>query len=76
MSDDRIQKVFDLKELNIKMSVVLNVFNDSCKPQVFSMKNIEMLVDSEGQNWFKRAHVGRIFRDRGYSDIIQWLRKV
>ena len=66
MSDDRIQKVFDLKELNIKMSVVLNVSNDSYKPQEFSMKDIEMLVDSEEQNWFKRAHVGKFL---GIEDI-------
>ena len=48
------------------MSAVLNVSNDSSKPQEFSMKNIEMLVDSEEQNWFKRAHVGRIL---GIEDI-------
>ena len=48
------------------MSAVLKVSNDSCKPQEFSMKNIEMLVDSEGQNWFKRAHVGKFL---GIEDI-------
>ena len=48
------------------MSVVLNVSNDSYKPQEFSMKDIEMLVDSEEQNWFKRAHVGKFL---GIEDI-------
>ena len=48
------------------MSAVLNVSNDSSKPQEFSMKNIEMLVDSEEQNWFKRAHVGKFL---GIEDI-------
>ena len=63
MSDE---KVFDLKELNIKMSAVLNVSNESSKPQEFSVKDIEMLVDSEEQNWFKRAHVAKFL---GIEDI-------
>ena len=66
MSDDQIQKSFDLKELQIKMSSVLNVSNDSSKPQELSIKDIEMLVDSEEQNWFKRAHVGKVL---GPEDI-------
>ena len=41
------------------MSSVLNVSNDSSKPQEFSIKDIEMLVDNKKQNWFKRAHVGK-----------------
>ena len=36
---------------------MLNVSNGSSKPEQFSIKDIEMLVDSEEQNWFKRALV-------------------
>ena len=41
------------------MSSVLNVSNGRSKPEEFSIKDIEMLVDSEKQNWFKRTHVGK-----------------
>ena len=64
--DDRIQKSFGLKELKIKMSSVLNVSNDSSKSQELSIKDIEMLVDSEEQNWFKRSHAGTFL---GLEDI-------
>ena len=57
VSGDRIQKFIVLKELTIKMSFVFNVSNGSRKPAEFSIKNIEVLVDSEEQNWFKRTHV-------------------
>ena len=53
-----MQNFFDLKELKIKISFLLNVSNDSSKPEEFSIKDIEMLADNKGQNWFKRAHVG------------------
>ena len=59
VSGDLIQNFFDLKELQIKMSSVLNVSNANSKLEEFSIKDIEMLVDSEEQNWFKRAHVGK-----------------
>ena len=40
------------------MSSLLNVSNDaSRKPEEFSLKDIKVFVDSEEQNWFKRAHV-------------------
>ena len=59
------------------MSSLLNVSDDAGrKPEEFSLEDIEVFVDSEEQNWFKRAHVGEMFRDRGYSDIIEWSRKV
>ena len=59
-SGDRIQKCFDPKELQIKMSSLLNVSNDaSGRPEEFSLMNIEVFVDSEEQNWFKRAHMGK-----------------
>ena len=48
-----------LKELEIKMSSVLNVSNGSSNPKEFSFKDIEMLVDSVKQNWFHSAHVGK-----------------
>ena len=40
------------------MSFVLNVSNANSKSEEFSLKDIEVLVDSEEQNWFKRTHVG------------------
>ena len=59
------------------MSSLLNVSNDaSKKPEEFSRKDTEVFVDSEEQNWFKRAHVEEVFRDRGYLDIIEWSTKV
>ena len=36
---------------------MLNVSNGSSKAEEFSLKYIEVLVGSEGQNWFKRAHI-------------------
>ena len=48
------------KELQIKMSSFLNVSNANSKPEEFSLKDIEVFVDSEEQNWLKRAHVGKI----------------
>ena len=42
------------------MSSLLNVSNDaSGGPEEFSLKDIEVFVDSEEQNWFKRAHMGK-----------------
>ena len=41
------------------MSFLLNVSNDSSKPEEFNIKDIEVLVDNKEQNWFKRAHVGK-----------------
>ena len=41
------------------MSSVLNVSNDNSKPEGFSLKDIEVLVDNKKQNWFKRKHIGR-----------------
>ena len=48
------------------MSSVLNVSNDSSKSQELSIKDIEMLVDSEEQNWFKRSNAGTFL---GLEDI-------
>ena len=41
------------------MSSLLNVSNASNESEVFSLTEIEMLVDSGDQNWFKRAHIGQ-----------------
>ena len=41
------------------MSSLLNVSNASNKPEEFSLNNIEVIVDSEGENWFKRVQVGK-----------------
>ena len=54
------------------MSSLLNVSNDaSRKAEEFSLKDIEVFVDSEEQHWLKRANMGEIFRDRGCSEIIE-----
>ena len=45
---------------------MLNVSNSSSKPEKFNLKDNEVLVDSEEQNWFKRAHVGKYL---GLEDI-------
>ena len=37
---------------------MLNVSNGSSKSEGFNLNTIEVLVDSEEQNWFKRTHVG------------------
>ena len=47
------------KEQQTKMSSLLNVSNDSRKPEEFSLKDIEVLADNKEQNWFKTAHIGR-----------------
>ena len=41
------------------MSSMLNVSNGSGKPEEFSLKDIEVIVNGKEQNWFKRAHVGK-----------------
>ena len=43
----------------MKMSSLLNVFNDSSRPEEFNLNDIEVLVENKEQNWFKRAHVGK-----------------
>ena len=41
------------------MSSLLNVSNDAgSKPEKFSLKDTEVLIDIKEQNWFKRAHIG------------------
>ena len=47
------------KRIKIKVSSLLNVSNASNKPEEFSLNDIEVIVDSEGENWFKRVHVGK-----------------
>ena len=46
----------------MKMSFVLNVSNanSSSRPEEFSPKDIEVIVHNKEQNWFKRAHVGKL----------------
>ena len=46
-------------EIIIEMFSVLNVSNDSSKSKEFNLNDIEVLVDSEEQNSFKRSHVGK-----------------
>ena len=40
-------------------SSLLNVSNASKKPEEFNLNDIEVLVDSGDQNWFKRVHIGQ-----------------
>ena len=47
------------------MSSLLNVSNSS-KSEEFNLKNIELLVDSEESNWFKRSPIGKFW---GIEDI-------
>ena len=48
VSNDRTQKLFDQEELQIKMSSLLNVYDDaSRKPKKFILKDIEVFVESE-----------------------------
>ena len=61
VSGDRIQIFFDQNEIKIKVSSFLNVSNGSSKSEELSLNDIEVLVDSEGENWFKRAHVGKLW---------------
>ena len=44
-------------EIIIKMTSVLNVSNGKSKSKEFNLKDIEVLVDSKEQNWFKWANV-------------------
>ena len=52
VSGDRMQQFFDQKELQIKIFSFLNDSNSSSKPEEFTLQDIEVLVGSEGQNWF------------------------
>ena len=48
------------------MSSLLNVSNASNESEKFSLKDIEVPVDSEEQSWFKWAHLGKY---SGLEDI-------
>ena len=42
-------------------SSLLNVSNDaSSRPEELSLKDIDVFVDNEEQNWLKRTHVGKL----------------
>ena len=46
---------------------MLNVSNDAYgRPEEFSLKDIEVFVDNEKQNWFKQARMGKFL---GPEDI-------
>ena len=47
-------------------SSLLSVSNESSKSEEFSLNDTEVLVDNKEQNWFKRAHVGKVL---GIEDI-------
>ena len=46
----RYKKISGQKELQIKMFSLLNVSNVNNKPEEFSVKDIEVFLDSEEQN--------------------------
>ena len=75
VSCDRIQFFFEQKELKIKMSSLLNVSNANSKLDEFSLKDIEVLVDSEEQNWFKRAYVRTFLGLEGIRTSLNGLEK-
>ena len=42
-------------------SSLLNVSNDaSSRPEELSLKDIDVFIDNEEQNWLKRTHVGKL----------------
>ena len=64
------------KELQIKMSSLLNVSDDaSRKPEEFSLKDMEVFVDSEEQNLFKQSHVGKLLGIEGIWTSLNGLEK-
>ena len=57
------------------MSSVLNVSNASGKSEEYSIKDIEMLVDSKEKNWFKWAQVGKFLGLKHIDTSIEGLDK-
>ena len=57
------------------MSSSLKVSNVSNKPEEFILKDIEVLVDSEEQNWFKRAHLGKFLGLKHIDTLVEGLDK-
>ena len=57
------------------MSSVLNVSNASGKSEEYSIKDIEMLVDSKEQNWFKWAQVGKFLGLKHIDTSVEGLDK-
>ena len=54
----------------------MNVSNDaSRKSEEFSLKNIEVFVDSEEQKWFKQAHVGKFLAIEDIRTLLNGLEK-
>ena len=57
------------------MSSVLKVSNSSSKSEEFNLNNIEVLVDSEEQKWFKWAHVGKVLGLKHIDTSVEGLDK-
>ena len=53
----------------------MNVPNVSSKSEEFSLKDTEVLVDSEEQNWFKLAHVGKFLGFQHIDTSVEGLDK-
>ena len=62
----RYKKLYDQKELQIKMPSLLNVSKANSESEEFSLKDIEVYVDSEEKIWLKRVHVRKFL---GIADI-------
>ena len=59
VSGDQTQKIVDLKRtINKHVFFFVNDSNASNNPEEINLDNVEVLVDSGDQNWFKRAHIG------------------
>ena len=63
-TNDDLVGVWNLTKMSPSL---LNIFNDGSKPEEFSLNDIEVVVDSEGENLFKRAHVGKFL---GFAKIL------
>ena len=57
------------------MSSVLKVSNSSSKSEEFNLNNIQVLVDSEEQKWFKWAHVGKVLGLKHIDTSVEGLDK-
>ena len=57
------------------MSFVLNVSNGSSKSEEFNLNNIEVLVNSGDQNWFKWARIGKFLGLKHIDTSVGYLNK-
>ena len=60
---------FNQQRPQIKMSSLLNVSNNSSNSEEINPKDINVLVNNKGQNWFKIGIYRTISRDSPYHNI-------